>query len=133
MSNIEAKLHGIVAEAPTPAPTKTGKTYHRFRMLVRDNRKPQPESVSVTVFDDVELPEGLANGETVLVEGALSLGRWFGHDGKQKAGLEVRAFVVERMDGLGVNDPAAAQKAPSKGRNYAMRHAYAPLNQRIPF
>lgn len=135
MSNIDAHLHGVVAETPEEAFTKTGKPYHRVRILVRDSRSPQPESVSITVFDDVPFPEGLKSGETVLVEGALTLGRWIGYDGKQKAGLQVRAFSIERMDGLGVNDPTAqsVEKAPSRGRKYAMRHAYAPLDKRIPF
>ena len=106
---ITVALKGKVGNDVIQRTTKAGKLFHTFGVVVNGTGTDKGEWVDVSVFDSTALPEGLAKGAMVSVEGRGSMNRWVGKDGTARCNLRVAADVVE----VGKPDAPARSNGPA--------------------
>ena len=75
--------------------------------------------VRLVVFGDKATSLSLANGDKVYVEGSLKIESWTAKDGKERSGLKVAAWKIEKLGAIGRNSLTP--------RREASPHEYAPL------
>src|SRR5690242_13169093 len=103
MSYIEAAVQGTLGSLPTERHTQTGKRYVTLAIVVREKGSDDAEWVNVSAFEAVadEIPDDLAKGERIYVEGSGRLNRWTTKDGLPRLNLQVTARRVLVLDRIG--------------------------------
>jgi single-strand DNA-binding protein len=110
---IEVALDGRVGGTPTIRIGPTGKQWLSLSLAVNTGDD-KPEWVSVALFGEpVEgLPDDLAKGARVYVDGKLRMNRWVDKAGGARASLQVAATRALLLDRIG----RRRRKAPRPGK-----------------
>ena len=69
--------------------------------------------VRLVVFGDKATSLSLENGDKVYVEGGFKMESWTAKDGKERSGLKVAAWKIEKLGAIGRNKPPA-DRAPAE-------------------
>jgi single-stranded DNA-binding protein len=95
--DITATVTGVIANDPTMRTTRDSKPWASFTVLVHVGA--DKAWISVALFGDSvsEVAPKLMQGRRVAVAGRLTLRRWVGNDGRDKAGLALAATEVELL------------------------------------
>ena len=115
MNGIHTAFTGRLSRDPESKYTSAGEAMLTLSVAVDENTRQTMDRagtettwVRCVVWEERadELAHVLKKGSLVYVEGRLKLDRWVAHDGQQRAGLSVSAWVVQPM-GVGRRSPRA--------------------------
>lgn len=102
MNGISCVFEARVSRDPELRYTREGKAVCNVGVGVPDG-KGGVEWVRVALWEQLaeEMAERLGRGDQVYVEGRLRLSEWDTQDGQHRAGLEVNAWKLELLGGIG--------------------------------
>jgi len=98
-----------VGAEPEVKTSAAGKPWAALSVVVGDSDDSQ--WVRLVVFGDKATSLSLANGDKVYVEGSLKIESWTAKDGKERSGLKVAAWKIEKLGAIGRNKSDAKAEA----------------------
>jgi single-strand DNA-binding protein len=108
---IEAAFWGVLAKDPERRTSKTGKPFATMNVAVTignsDDGREVTQWVRVACFGETaeKIAAAAKKGDRVYCEGSLTLNEWTDAQGERRTGLNVAAFKVEKVPGIGKNRP----------------------------
>jgi single-strand DNA-binding protein len=116
MNGIETAFIARVGTEPELKSSQAGKPWAAFSACVGDGD--EAEWVKLVVFGDraQQLAGHLHKGDRIYAEGRLKLEAWTGKEGKERTGIKVAAWKVERLGEIGKSKPVKP-KAPPEGEH----------------
>jgi single-strand DNA-binding protein len=125
MNGIEAALEGRLGKNPELRQSQQGQPWLPLNVAVGEGDAVQWVGVAVFGERAQQLASSLRKGDRIYAEGRLRLETWTGQDGKERSGLKIAAWRVERLGEIGRSKPPKP-KAPPEGNNPAPASAGAP-------
>lgn len=117
MNGLRCAFEGKVSFDPELRYTQAGKAVCNVSVGVADGRG-GVDWVRVSTWEELaeQVYAELGKGDQVYVEGKLTLGQWTGQDGQQRSGLNVSAWKLELLGGIGRREPRGRDQDAGDGR-----------------
>lgn len=111
MNGIRCAFEGRLSQEPEMRYLADGRAVLNVGVGVPDGRG-GVEWLRLTLWEELaeRMHERMGKGDQVYAEGRLTLGQWTGQDGLQRSGLNVSAWKLEVLGGIGRRQPAPPQE-----------------------